>query len=375
MAYSTFPVVGVADDRARADFPVIGISEVLPQPDYSARDDGLIWLYDRDVVLTDALPEYKSVITTLRFSDHSEWGGRFPEECYEALAAAFFVEVANEDEFYLIERVELVSEPGDGGDPYVEASGRSATALLSTRTVLGSMTWASAKQGQIVSDLMGSLTGPRAIAHVSFGTGTDLGTLGGFTAANGDMGEVMQGLLASAFLGMRARRDGSTVLIDVYAMTEADSPIGDAYDNATSGKLVDEKAAWKNYAFVRGQDDIVVEVDSTSGAERREVDIDATSAVPRTVDDVTATEEDYRAALGAYGLTRLADFRRVEYAEASTDDRHSPGTVAWYDSERWSAWFMVSELKTTREGGQVLFKTVIGEPPAGLKKSVRRYVK
>lgn len=209
----------------------------------------MLWLFDRDRAATAALAEYDSIVTTERFYEHSEWSGRFPADAFDALSAAYFAIVDTEPEVYLVEGVMI--EATDDGEVCV-ASGRSATALLHTRTLNASWSWNATKTGAIVRALIDSLTGGRALP-VSFGTGDTLGTAITVQRSHLDMGDVVRDLLAADSLGMRSRMSGTTVYIDVYEPTAVDALYGEKYGNGDSGRYERQIPEWRNFAIVLGE--------------------------------------------------------------------------------------------------------------------------
>lgn len=261
----------------------------------------MLYLFDRDRALTVALPEYGTIVTTRRFSDESEWAGRFPSSSFDALREAYFAQVQGESELYLVEHVKRSS---DDDGTYVEASGRSATALLHLRTVEGTLQWTSKPTGEIVSDLIATLTGDRALPGVTFGAGVTLGDSTTMQQSWGDMGDVVRLLLSSANLGITASLDGTDVVLDVYAPETVAVMMGEKYGNASTSSVGTDIKTWRNYAAVLGEiaDDgsrVRVDVDQTDGDELRELYVDArdlqravTAAIPFTVattDTFTAT--------------------------------------------------------------------------------------
>ena len=477
----------------------------------------MLWLFDRNRAQTGVLVEYDSILTTRRFSEDSSWTGRFPSTSLDLLDAAYFCQVQGETELYLVEKVELVTEEGELS---VLASGRSATALLHLRTIEGTMRWSSATPGTIISDMIASLTGARALPGLSFGTGDASGTAIDLERSWGDMGEIARSVLSQGTLGCRASLDGTGVIYDVYGPQTVAALIGDVYGNATGARLVHDDTEWRNYAYVLGETErpeksavtalatyggsltgtasdvsavdaavanvvesaangltlqfafgaipagskdlelvIVgyyngapnashfmltqiaedgstfstlqaltmqgagsskqeyripiplsawpaagrirlthnvttynavhvlyvnyavieykapreqVEVDMTDGAERRELYVDARDLQSQDADDVNMLIADYQALLEVRGKEKLADTRRIEYADASVDTPLNPGDVSWYDGRIWSAELMASESSTTYEKGMARHGVTLGEPPATLRKTIRR---
>lgn len=102
--------------------------------------------------------------------------------------------------------------------------------------------------------------------------------------------------------------------------------------------------------------------------------IDITSDGTGTVSQVVLTDTQYDALLDARGAAKLADTRKIEYADAEVTTALRAGDVIEYDSgDLWTATLMVTEAVTTREGGTVKHTATLGEPPATFKKTIRRY--
>jgi hypothetical protein len=114
-----------------------------------------------------------------------------------------------------------------------------------------------------------------------------------------------------------------------------------------------------------------VDVDDTGTDELRELYVDARD-LQKTAHGVTLSDVDYAAVLTQRGYEKLSETRIVEYAEADTDAELSPGAVCWYDNRVWSGSLMVTEAKTTREGGHVLQTATLGEPPLSLRRLIRK---
>lgn len=212
----------------------------------------MLWLYDSSRVRTGHVFEASSLVVTRRFAEHSEWRGRFPVSAYDALAAAAYAVPHGQDEVYLVERV-TIGDDVEAATEYVEAGGRSCTALLHLRTIVGTMSWAAVKHGQIISDIIGSLSGGRAIGGLAFGTGASVGTPIDLQRSWGDMGEVVREVASAASLGLRARLSGTSILIDVFAAASSDALVGDEYGTGSSSQYSVDNTEWRNYAVVLGE--------------------------------------------------------------------------------------------------------------------------
>jgi hypothetical protein len=170
--------------------------------------------------------------------------------------------------------------------------------------------------------------------------------------------------------------DPRTIYIDVIEPVESDSKYGERYGNAVSDRALVDKTEWRNYAIVLGEGEgdarERVDVDFTSGSPRRELYVDARD-LQRTIDEVEMPLADYQALLAQRGAEKLADTRLIEHAEAQiTNGDAEVGEVAWYDSERWSAYLMVTEVETIYESGTAIARAVLGEPAQTLRKTIRK---
>ena len=224
---------------------------------------GGLWLHDSDRDTIAVIKEYESLIQSRRYSDHSSWQGKFPVTALPDLMEATYATI-DSDECYLVEYVHEVVE---GFDRYVEAGGRSATALLHDRTLDKVWRWYNRKPGAVVKQLIESLTGGRAIAGLAFGTGDLLGEGITLERSYEDMGDVVREVLDTSGLGMKARLVGDAILIDVYGPTIVEHLIGDKWGNSASSSYVRDIAEWKNHAIVYGEE--------SSAGTRWRIDVDA----------------------------------------------------------------------------------------------------
>jgi hypothetical protein len=407
-----------------------------------------VWLFDRDLTVLACIPEYDAVVETSKWSDHSTLAAKFADSYHEALDAASFITIGGGTEVYRAEYVDLVTSD----DPHVEVRGRDAASMLHDRTVEWTMRWASAAPGLVISYLMASLTGDRAIANLAFGTGDTLGDVVTMERSWGDMGDVVLEVLAAAGLGIRTRLDGTTIYVDVLAPSAVAVAVGEVYGTGSGGRLLRDDTGWKNYAVVLGEGEgaarVRADVDLTGTDERKELYVDArdlqsvltldlsysvatsntltavghglangdnvklgsvsggaplanattyyvvqqsgnTFKLSATFEggeiDITTTgtgkivehtqlAAHYVNALEARGAEKLAETRRIIYAEAKTTSPLSCGALVWYDSGRWSAELIASETTKTHEGGAVSYGVTLGEPPGNVvKRVVRRW--
>lgn len=329
-----------------------------------------VWLFDSAGAALYEVAEFESIITTERFREHSEWSGRFPASAYTKFTEAYFAIVSGEPEVYLVEDITLKT---DRDGQTVEVGGRSASALLHTRTIVGTLTWDTLTAGAMIADMMGDFTTTRALPLV-FGTGDTVGSTFSLQRSWGDCGEIALEILAAQSLGMRTRMDGATVKLDVFAPNYTDTILGEAYGSADSSTYEKAKGSWRNYAYVLGEGvgdaRMQVTVDQTASGERRELYVDASDLQKGVL-----TDPQYQALLSARGASKLADTRLVEWANADTDAALRAGDVVWYDSTRWAMSFMCTEAMTTYEGGTVKHTAKFGERRATLRKTLRRYAK
>lgn len=413
-----------------------------------------LWLFDAAGNQTAEIAEYNSVITTERYREHSEWSGLFSPSDYAKFAAAYYAQMSGETEVYLVEKPVYTTGKKGG----LEVSGRSASALLSLRTIVGTKAWNAMTAGAMLSNMMADFIGSRALA-LKFGTGTAVGSAFTLQRSWEDCGEIALEVLAAQNLGMRTRFDGTVPTLDVFAAADIGVNLGEKFLDGSTARLINDKSAWRNFAYVLGEGEgdarIQTTVDQTSGAERRELYVDArdlqrefTVAMPYTVNatnnmftivghglavgnkvklsgvtggaplandtyyyvnvdgttpmtadvfSLSATlggatinvttngsgsittlrinDAQYPTLLQARGASRLADTRRLEYAEASdVTAALRAGDVVWYDAGVFGSSFMASEVVSTYEGERVTRSVAMGDPPATGFRSLRRYL-
>lgn len=318
------------------------------------------------------------MVVTRRFREHGSIAATLPlapmpgtdyATNYDALADAYFMRAGGIGDVFLAEAFKLITGTGKRSIEITDA--RAASALMHTRTVEGTKQWENKTAGYMVSDLLGSLTGPRAIS-LAFGTGTAIGASFSLQRSWGDLGDVVMEILAAQQLGMATRFDGATVKLDVIVAADSGVLLGEKYGDGSAQRLVRDDKQWRNYAYVLGEGEgaarVKVEVDQTAGNERREIYVDASD-----LQQGTLTLAQYQAQLAARGAAALAETRRIEYAE--TDEVTAPlnpGDIVWSQSANWAESYMVTEVATSIEGGSVKHAVALGDPPPTLKKSIKR---
>lgn len=332
-----------------------------------------LWLFDKAGNAIHEIYEYNSVITTERYREHSEFSGAFSPADYAKFDAAYFAQMGGETEVYLVEKLKLTT----GKNLTLEVSGRSASALLSTRTIVGTKVWNAITAGWMINTMMDDFTGSRAIA-LYFGVGTDVGAAFSLQRSWGDCGEIALEILAAQNLGMRTRWGGSEntmVMLDIFAAADVGTILGEKFGDGSTGRLITDETSWRNYAYVLGEGEgaarVQVIVNQAGTSERRELYVDASD-----LQQGTLTLAEYQAVLSARGAAALADTRRLEYAEAeNVAAALKPGDVTWFDAGAFGTSFMASEVVSTYEGGNVTRSVAMGDPPAIGVRALRRYVK
>ena len=317
----------------------------------------MLWLLDSAGAQTAYLPEAASVVVTRKHRTHSEFAARLPLSAYNDADAAYFVIVQGLTPVFLAEHVAI--ERDEAGTAYVDLRGREASALLHTRALEGTFTWANVAPGAMVEDILDSFTGSRALPLV-FGDGNTLGTATSLQRSWTDAGEAVLEIVAAAGLGMRTRMVGTTPTLDVYEPSTTPVLLGDKHGSGSSSTHVKNIGSWKTYAIVLGQgvgdERTRVDVDMTGGTlERRELVVDAKDISP---DGLTAAQ--YEAALAARGTAKLEETCKVEYGEAVVSTALDPGTLAYYDAGLWAAEMLVTEAVEIREGGKVKHQATLG---------------
>lgn len=316
----------------------------------------LIFLYDDSVTLIGVLREYEACITTRQMFEASTFDLKCQD--YGAIMDAAYLRVADDDELYRVESV-TVEEMS------AVVKGRTALVDLESRCFPSPIT-ATSTSGALIATALASFTGARA-TNLTAGSLTG-GTSTTRTLEGKDAYEQLRKLAASDGFGLRCRMG----VVDIIVPSTADVWLGDAMRNVGKATYARSSRDWANYAYVRGtytvndtETDITVEVDQTSGAERRELWMEA------RIEQGAMTELQFRAALSAEGAKALADTRKVEYSELETDERFEVGDVVWYFGNAWSGWLLCHEVTTIYENG-VKRKVVLGEPPASIRKTLRR---
>lgn len=329
-----------------------------------------LWLFDKSGNQIALIGEYNSVITTERYREHSEFTGSFAPADFDKFEAAYFAQMSGESEVYRVERVAFTR----GKTRMLEVSGRSASNLLSTRTIEGTKTWDTMTASAMIADMMSDFTSTRAIA-LGYGTGSG-GSAFSLQRSWGDCGDIALEILAAQSLGMRTRFDGQDVVLDVFAAADAGVNLGEKFSAADStARLITDETTWRNYAYVLGEGEGAarrqVEVDQTGTDERLELYVDASD-----LQQGALTNTQYDALLAARGAAKLAESRRLEYAEAvDVSLPLNAGDVVWYDAGFFGSSFMASEVVSTYEGGNVKRSVAMGDPPLLPAQAFKRLLK
>lgn len=332
----------------------------------------MLWLFDSSLDVTTAIAEYESIVASPRYGEHSKIAGRMSVGDIDALRAATYAMLEGDERVYLVERVAEVE--GEDGNSHVEVEGREASALLHGRTVAGTLKYAATAAGAIVSGIMASFTGARALP-LTFGNGATLGTARDFQTSWGDAGDTILEVIKESGLGFATRLSGTTIYLDIVEPTDDGELIGEAFGDGVARRFERNIADWCNFAYVLGEGEgdarVQVTVDETDGAARRELYVDARD-LQRTIDGVTTPLADYQALLAQRGREKLAEMRAIEFVEAQVSEAKNVGSVVWYDSGRWSVSLMVTGIDIISEGGAVRHIVTLGDTPPSVRAMIKR---
>lgn len=319
----------------------------------------MIWLHDDTGFPTSSVTDFSSLVETQKMYAHSEINLLLPLGSFRVVSEATYLS-------YRGRAYRIVSVTTTENPPQVEVLGYCASTELGLRTIIGTLNH-TGTSGAFVAAMRATLgTGFRNITLL---TG-DLSPYGTSTTRQrswGNMYEDALSIMLGDNLSLTARYRNGGIYLDAVVPALA----GDISTRlAGSATIVDDIRAWANYAYVLGQgegeDRELVEVNLQGSSDPFiELYVDADDISP---DDLTLTE--YRNALYDRGLEKLAEARRVQYAEATVDTSLSLGDVVWYDGAV-RGYLMATEIITTQEGGQDLTTVTLGEPPLSLREKIR----
>lgn len=284
-------------------------------------------IYDKDLNLVYAIGGCESLLRTPRYRNAGEFKLRIPAEplTISALFSGYFIVFSDDKSAYLIETIEPdINYPAD----YAIVSGRDLKGLYDYRVIWKMQTVSGTMWNRMYWLLHYNAVAPAyEIRKIPFVTdleleGDDKGDTADQSQYTGDnLLTACTGILSDGNCGWRSELDvdARTIRNIFYSGTDRTESVvfNDVIGNLPSIEYVYTVQGSANAALVGGEGEgtarkyQAVEIDSSSGLDRREIFVDArdlqSSSTDAAGNTVTLTETQYVSALRARGVEKLAE--------------------------------------------------------------------
>jgi hypothetical protein len=337
-----------------------------------------LYLYSPAIEQQGVIDSYSSLRWRRKFFEPGEFELHVPatDENLSLLAENNIIHRLDRKEAGLIEGAAISST--DDGDE-ITATGRFLSSKFDDRIIMPTINFS----GE-VEVAMRKIVSDNAITVRSINL-LSLGTLNGFTptvsfqATYKNVLAVLEALAKSSNIGFRMRLDvpNKALIFETYigtdkSVTQTANPyvlFSDEFRNITDPAYTLNSQSYKNYAIVGGEGEgdarIIVEVDQTNGAPRRELWVDAKDLQQG---DLTLT--DYKAELNQRGLEKLAEAAKTESFEAAAVDTENFEYLTDWDLgdivsfEKWGILLnqRVTEVEEVYEKGIETITPTCGTP-------------
>lgn len=338
-----------------------------------------LYIYNPDIELQGVIDGYSSLRWRRRYFEPGEFELHCPAttENLALLRPDNIVHRLDRKEAAIIEGVTV--EGTDNGEE-ITATGRMGSSMLDRRIITPTINFTGtveAAMRKIVSD---NAIAARPLPHLVLGDAAGLTPTCTFQATGKGVLAVCTALARSAPLGFRCRLDvpGKRWVFEVYdgvdhSVTQHDRPyvlFSDEFRNIANPKYEINTTGAANYAYVAGQDSgenrVIITVDQTAGAPRRELWVDA-----RDLQQAEGqTLDGYKAQLTQRGVEKLAETARVEnFSADAVDTENFRYLTDWnlgdiVSFEKWGIRLdqRITEVEEVDEGGVMTITPVCGNP-------------
>ena len=152
------------------------------------------------------------------------------------------------------------------------------------------------------------------------------------------------------------------------------------FDNVLNERYTLERDA-RNYIYVHGEENIIVEIDLTNGDERKELFVDATNLRRRAADGSNMPLSEYQAALRQRGLQRAAEFVDTEVIDMDVHPANAMpfalGDICAYINNELGIIVedRITEIRTIIENGQSQRQIILGRDQMTIVQKLRREIR
>jgi len=340
-----------------------------------------LYILDPDINQLGIIDGYSSLRWRRRFFEPGEFElhCKASAENLALLREGNIIHRLDRQEAAIIEGVTV--EGTDNGDE-ITATGRMGSSMLDRRIITPTINFSGTVEDAMRKIVSDNAIAPRPLPHLVLGDAAGLTPTCTFQATGKGVLAVCSALAKAAPLGFRCRLDvpGKRWIFEVYdgvdrTVTQTARPyvlFSDEFHNITGPEYIINTTGYSNYAYVAGQgaggDRIVVEVDQTGGASRRELWVDARDLQQDT--EHSETLDAYKARLQQRGLEKLAEAARSESFAATAVDTANFAYLADWDLgdivsfEKWGIRLdqRITEVEEVDEGGVMTITPVCGNP-------------
>lgn len=338
-----------------------------------------LYIYNPDIELQGVIDGYSSLRWRRRFFEPGEFELHCPATNgnIALLQEDNIIHRLDRQEAGIIEGIKIAAA-ATGGEK-ITVTGRMGSCLLCQRIITPTINYSGTTElgmRKVVSD---NAISARPIAYLTLGAANGHPETCTFQATGKNVQTTLTALAKASGLGYIARLDvpGRQWVFEVYKGTDksvmhSTAPyvlFSDEFANITSPQYTYNEQLYKNFAYVAGEGDgadrVIVEVDQTDGAPRRELWVDA-----RDLQKGDLTDAQYQAQLIQRGLEKLAEVARAESFEAAAVDTANFEYLNDWDLgdivsfEKWGLLLnqRITEVEEVYENGVVTITPVCGTP-------------
>lgn len=288
-----------------------------------------LYIYNPDIELQGVIDEYSSLRWRRRFFEP----GEFELHCLATdanlalLTEDNIIHRLDRDEAGIIKGVAIAA--ADSGGDEITVTGRMGSSMLDQRIVMPTINFTGTVESAMRKAVSDNAITARSLPHLILGATAGLAPTCTYQVTYKTVLAVCEALGMAAPQGFRVRLDapnrqwvfevydgvdrsaGQTVRPQVVFCSENDNISKPSYARDSTG--------YANYAIVGGEGDgaarVIVEVDQTNGALRRELWVDA-----KDLQKGDLTDDQYKEQLRQRGVEKLAEAVRSENFSADAVD-------------------------------------------------------
>lgn len=338
-----------------------------------------LYIYSPDIVQAGVIDDYRSLRWRRQYFEPGEIELHCPatDENLAMLQQDYIIHRIDRSEAAIIESVN-VDETDDGDE--ITVKGRMASSMLDQRVVYPTLNFWGTAEAAMRRAVLDNAVNSRPIAHLAVGNPGGYFLPCAIQTTGKEVLAVLESIGRASMLGFRVRLDvpNTRWVFEVYSgvnrsVAQTTRPyvlFSDDFNNISKPAYAMSTTGYKNYAYVAGQgvagDRVVVEVDQTGGAPRRELWVDARDL--QQGDGVS--DADYQSQLSQRGIEKLAAAAKSEsFSADAVNTENFEYLIDWdlgdiVSFEKWGLRLdqRVTEVEEVDEGGVFTVTPVCGSP-------------